>query len=78
MIPKMDSTRTAKVQETGPIILSISAANATNAITEAAIIRISFPADKMESPKKEKNGSFSLVFDLYNRVLFRVRIRDRV
>ncbi|KLD58087.1 hypothetical protein WP50_28870 [Lactiplantibacillus plantarum] len=40
-----------------PNNLSINLANATKAITLAAIIKIKRPAPKIESPKKEKNGS---------------------
>ena len=37
--------------------LSIKAAKATKATTFATMIRINRPAPKIESPKKEKNGS---------------------
>src|SRR5699024_9897222 len=56
MIPKMCSKDNHGV--TQPKILSIKAAKATKAITLAAMIKIKRPAPKMESPKKEKNGSF--------------------
>ena len=42
-----------------PKSLSINAAKATKAITLAAMINTKRPAPKMESPKNEKNGSFT-------------------
>lgn len=56
MIPKMCSNDNHGLIK--PSNLSIKAAKATKAITLAAMIKIKRPAPKIESPKKEKKGSF--------------------
>ena len=57
MTPRIDSRDSGA--QIAPRILSMRAASATKVMTLAVIMSTSFPAPRMESPRKKKNGSLA-------------------